>query len=104
LFSNKILFKTETEESVLSEVFGTHGTVNKVTVPTDRNTGKGRGFAFIEMSSKAELEAACAALNETDMGGRKLSVYESLPKGQKRERVTRPGNYNCSPFLLSLLL
>jgi RNA recognition motif-containing protein len=104
LFSNKILSKTETEESTLSEAFGAHGTVNKITIPTDRNTGKGRGFAFIEMSTKAELEAACAALNEIEMGTRKISVYESLPKGQKRERVTRPGNYNCSPFLLSLLL
>jgi len=69
-----------TEESVRT-LFTTHGTVNKVTLIADRDTGQPRGFGFVEMAN-AEAARAMQALNGTDFGGRPLKISEA----KERER------------------
>ena len=61
-------------------LFTEFGEVQGVTIPTDRDTGKPRGFAFVEMSSDEDAEKAIAALNGKNMGGRTLNVNEARPK------------------------
>jgi len=68
-----------TEEAVRS-LFETHGTVARVNIVTDRDTGQARGFGFVEMTNDGEGEKAIAALNGTDFEGRALSVNEARPK------------------------
>ncbi|HBW58422.1 MAG TPA: RNA-binding protein [Oscillatoriales bacterium UBA8482] len=64
----------------LGEVFGEYGTVKRVQLPTDRETGKVRGFGFVEMSSEAEEEAAIQALDGAEWMGRDLKVNKAKPK------------------------
>jgi cold-inducible RNA-binding protein len=68
-----------TEEAVRS-MFAAHGTVDRVNIVTDRDTGQARGFGFVEMSDNAEGDRAIAALNGTDLDGRTLNVNEARPK------------------------
>lgn len=70
----------DTVESDLRAAFALHGTVKKVQMPLDRNTGRSRGFGFIQMSSADEHAAAIEAVNESDISGRTVYVSESLPK------------------------
>jgi RNA recognition motif-containing protein len=63
----------------LEDVFAAHGEVSKVSVITDRVTGRPRGFAFVEMSDDAAAQSAIRAINGTDLGGRKLNVNEARP-------------------------
>jgi len=67
------------EESVRA-LFETHGTVNRVNIVTDRETGQPRGFGFVEMSNDGEGEKAIAALNGSNLDGRTLNVNEARPK------------------------
>jgi len=69
-----------TTESELRTVFEAHGAVEKVTIVTDRDTGRARGFAFVEMTDAGEAEKAVAALNGTELGGRSLKINEAKPK------------------------
>lgn len=64
----------------LIQVFQDYGTVNRVTVPTDRESGRPRGFAFVEMSSEAEEETAIEALDGAEWMGRELKVNKAKPK------------------------
>ena len=68
-----------TEESVRS-LFETHGTVQRVNIVTDRDSGQPRGFGFVEMTDDNEGEKAIAALNGRDLDGRALNVNEARPK------------------------
>ncbi len=68
------------DENKLQEIFSSYGTVKSASLITDRDTGRSKGFAFIEMSSKSEAEAAIAALNEKDLNGRNIKVNEARPK------------------------
>ena len=70
----------------LNEVFAEYGTVSRVQVPMDRETGKMRGFAFVEMASEAEEAAAIAALDGAEWMGRDLKVNKAKP----RENNKRP--------------
>jgi len=70
-----------TEASVRA-LFEAHGTVTRVSLVTDRDTGRPRGFGFVEMSDSAEADRAIAALNGSDLGGRALNVNEARPKGE----------------------
>jgi len=63
----------------LEELFGAHGPVSSATVITDRETGRSRGFGFVEMDDDAG-RAAIEALNGTDFGGRPLTVNEARPR------------------------
>lgn len=67
-------------EQELSDLFGRHGSVASARIITDKFTGQARGFGFVEMSSDAEAQAAVAALNGTEMGGRTLTVNEARPQ------------------------
>jgi len=66
-------------ETDLRTLFGQHGTVEKVSLPTDRETGRPRGFGFVEMS-QADASRAIQNLNGHDMGGRPLRVNEAQDK------------------------
>lgn len=68
-----------TEQSIRS-LFESHGTVERVNIVTDRDTGQPRGFAFVEMTNNSEGEAAIASLNGQDLDGRTLTVNEARPK------------------------
>ena len=69
-----------TTESELRTVFEAHGAVEKVSIVTDRETGRARGFGFVEMTNPAEADKAIAALNGTELGGRALKINEAQPK------------------------
>jgi cold-inducible RNA-binding protein len=71
-----------TEDAVRS-MFEAYGTVDRVNVVTDRETGRARGFGFVEMSVDAEAERAIAALNGRDLDGRALNINEAKPKEQR---------------------
>jgi RNA recognition motif-containing protein len=67
-------------EQELSDLFGRHGSVASARIITDKFTGQSRGFGFVEMSSDGEAQAAVAALNGAEMGGRTLTVNEARPQ------------------------
>jgi cold-inducible RNA-binding protein len=73
---------TSTEDSVRS-IFEGYGTVDRVSIITDRETGKSRGFAFVEMPNDDEANRAIGALNGADFGGRKLNVNEARPREER---------------------
>jgi RNA recognition motif-containing protein len=73
-------------ENDLSGVFAEYGTVKRVQIPTDRETGKVRGFAFVEMGTDAEETAAIEALDGAEWMGRNLKVNKAKPKEDR-------GNY-----------
>lgn len=64
----------------LEQLFSEHGTVDSANVIMDRSTGQSKGFAFVEMSSDAEAQAAIAALDGRDHSGRAIKVNEAKPK------------------------
>ena len=76
----------QTSENDLEQLFGESGTVNSANIINDRDTGRSRGFGFVEMASQEEGEAAIAALNGKQHNGRALIVNEA------RQRETGGGN------------
>jgi RNA recognition motif-containing protein len=73
----------EMDSSQLQELFSAHGTVTSAEVIADRETGRSKGFGFVEMSSDEEAQAGIAALNGKDHGGRALTVNEAKPKEKR---------------------
>jgi len=69
----------DASESEIREMFGQYGSVHSVDLITDRDTGRSRGFAFVEMDDDDAL-AAISALNSTESGGRTLKVNEARPR------------------------
>jgi RNA recognition motif-containing protein len=69
-----------TTEADLERLFGEYGTVDSAAVITDRDTGRSRGFGFVEMSSADEARRAIEELNGNDMNGRALTVNEARPR------------------------
>jgi cold-inducible RNA-binding protein len=67
-------------ESSLRSVFEPYGKVDRVNLVTDRDTGRSRGFAFVEMTDSNEADQAIAALNGVNLDGRTLNVNEARPK------------------------
>ncbi|HYU46985.1 MAG TPA: RNA-binding protein [Terriglobales bacterium] len=72
-----------TTESELRALFEAHGAVEKVSIVTDRDTGRARGFGFVEMTNAGEADKAVAALNGTELGGRSLTINEAKPKSDR---------------------
>jgi len=70
----------DVDSSALEQMFTAHGTVGSAQIITDRDTGQSKGFGFVEMGSDAEAQAAIAALNGQQHGGRALTVNEAKPK------------------------
>ena len=69
----------QTTESDITQAFSSFGSVESVTIITDRETGRSKGFGFVEMSDTAAADKAINALNGTDLGGRSLTVNEARP-------------------------
>jgi len=67
-------------DSALEQMFAAHGTVQSAQVIMDRDTGRSKGFGFVEMGSDQEAQAAIAALSGKDMNGRALTVNEAKPR------------------------
>ena len=80
-----------TTEAELREFFQAHGDVQKVSIVTDRDTGRSRGFAFVEMTDAGAADKAIAALNGTQLGGRALTINEAKPKTERPGGGGRPG-------------
>jgi len=78
IFVGNLSFRTTEDE--IRAVFQEHGTVERVTVVTDRDTGQPKGFCFVEMANDAEAQRAIAAVNGKELSGRKLNVNEARPK------------------------
>jgi RNA recognition motif-containing protein len=72
-----------TTEDDLRVMFEPYGSVGRVSVMTDRDTGRSRGFGFVEMNDDNEAEAAIAAMNGHSMGGRALNVNEARPRPER---------------------
>jgi RNA recognition motif-containing protein len=70
-------------EESLRALFEQYGTVDRVSIITDRDTGQPRGFAFVEMSNDAEADRAITSLNGRELAGRDLSVNEARPKTER---------------------
>jgi len=75
----------------ISSVFAEYGTVKRVNVPTDRETGRLRGFAFVEMATEAEETAAIEALDGAEWMGRDLKVNKAKPREDNRGGGGRSG-------------
>jgi len=73
----------ETSEQDLREAFEVHGEVQEVSVVRDRETGRSRGFAFVEMPTNEEAQAAIGEVNGKDMGGRTLTVNEARARQER---------------------
>jgi RNA recognition motif-containing protein len=69
-----------TTEAELRNIFEVHGAIEKITLVMDRDTGRSRGFGFVEMTNASDADKAIAALNGTDLGGRTLTINEAKPK------------------------
>ena len=70
----------EVDSSALQNLFTAHGTVESAQVITDRDTGRSKGFGFVEMGNDSEAQAAIAAMNGVEQDGRALTVNEAKPK------------------------
>lgn len=70
-------------ESAVRSLFEAYGTVDRVSIITDRDTGQAKGFGFVEMNSEAEADRAIAGLNGKDVDGRALNVNEARPKTER---------------------
>lgn len=78
----------------LTSVFAEYGTVKRVQIPTDRETGRPRGFGFVEMGSDAEEDAAIEALDGAEWMGRSLKVNKAKPREDKKgNSYSRTRNY-----------
>ncbi|HWG58469.1 MAG TPA: RNA-binding protein [Candidatus Acidoferrales bacterium] len=82
LFVGNMSFQTT--ESDLTGLFTPFGQVTRVHIAMDRETGRARGFAFVEMANDDEAAKAIAALDGKDVGGRNLKVSEARPKAERR--------------------
>ncbi len=96
IFVGNLDFNTSEEE--LRRLFEAHGQVDRVAIMTDRDTGRSRGFGFVEMTSAEDGEKAIAAMNGSQIGGRTLNVNEARPKverggGGGRDRGGRGGGH-----------
>jgi RNA recognition motif-containing protein len=95
IFVGNLAFSTTEDE--LRQLFEPHGQVDRVSIMTDRDTGRSRGFGFVEMASNEDGEKAIAALNGSQIGGRTLNVNEARPKTERaggggRDRGDRGGD------------
>ena len=106
LYVGNLSFRTTSEE--LRDAFAAVGTVESASVIEDRDTGRSRGFAFVEMATPEEAAAAIEQFNGKDFGGRNLTVNEAKPKtdrggrgggygGGDRDRGSDRGGYEREP-------
>lgn len=89
LYVGNISFNTTNQD--LNDLFGAYGTVQSSNIIEDRETGRSRGFGFVEMSSQAEGQAAIAELDGKEVDGRTLKVNEAKPQGDRNGGGGRRG-------------
>ena len=83
----------EIEQEDLNEVFAEYGTVKRVHIPTDRETGRKRGFAFVEMESEANEDKAIEALDGAEWMNRELKVNKARPRENRNSFASGRRNY-----------
>jgi len=81
IFVGNLSFNTNEDE--LRQLFEAYGQVDRVSIMTDRDTGRSRGFGFVEMASNEDGEKAITALNGSQVGGRTINVNEARPKAER---------------------
>jgi RNA recognition motif-containing protein len=81
IFVGNLSFNTGEDE--LRQIFEGYGQVDRVSIMTDRDTGRSRGFGFVEMNSNEDGEKAITALNGSQLGGRTINVNEARPKTER---------------------
>jgi RNA recognition motif-containing protein len=81
IFVGNLSFNTNEDE--LRQAFAAYGQVDRVSILTDRDTGRSRGFGFVEMANDEDGEKAIAALNGSQLGGRTINVNEARPKSER---------------------
>ena len=81
IFVGNLSFNTNEDE--LRQIFEGYGQVDRVSILTDRDTGRSRGFGFVEMASDEDGEKAITALNGSQIGGRTINVNEARPKAER---------------------
>ena len=81
IFVGNLSFNTSEDE--LRQIFETYGQVERVSILTDRETGRSRGFGFVEMTNPEEGEKAITGLNGSQFGGRTINVNEARPKADR---------------------
>ena len=86
----------QTTESDLTSLFQPFGEVGRVQIMTDRDTGRSRGFGFVEMTNDEEAAKAMSALNGKEVGGRALNVNEARPKPERSG--TRRGGFSRDDY------
>jgi RNA recognition motif-containing protein len=80
IFVGNLSFNSSEQD--IRALFEAYGTVDRVNIVTDRDSGQPRGFGFVEMSNNAEGDRAIAGVNGHEVGGRALNVNEARPKGE----------------------
>ena len=91
LYVGNLSFQTSSHD--LEELFAGIGTVESASVVEDRETGRSRGFGFVEMASQEDGERAIAELNGTEQGGREIKVNEAKPREDRGGRGGGGGGY-----------
>ena len=92
LYVGNLAFQTTSQD--LQELFAQAGTVQSASIVEDRETGRSRGFAFVEMSTNAEAAAAIDQFNGKELGGRSLKVNEAKPRENRSGGGGRSFNNN----------
>jgi RNA recognition motif-containing protein len=92
LYVGNLSFNTSSQD--LETMFAEVGTVQSTNIIEDRDTGRSRGFAFVEMSSKEEGQNAISTLNGKEINGREILVNEAKPREERGGGGNRGGGYN----------
>ena len=96
LYVGNLTFQTTSQD--LEQLFGQAGTVQSASVVEDRDTGRSRGFAFVEMSTNAEAAAAIDQFNGKELGGRALKVNEAKPRETRNGSSDRDSSRNRGEY------
>ena len=83
LYVGNLSFNVDTNQ--LTEAFAQFGTVDSVNVITDRDTGRSKGFAFVEMSADSEAQTAIQKLHGTELAGREMNISEAKPRENRND-------------------
>ena len=92
LYVGNLSFQTTADD--LREAFGQYGQVTRAQIISDRDTGRSRGFGFVEMSSASEADKAISSLNGHDVGGRQINVSEAKPREGGNTGRPRSGGFS----------
>ena len=96
LYVGNLSFNISTQE--LEQMFAAFGTVESTNIIEDRDTGRSRGFAFVEMSTKEEAQSAVTSLNGKEIDGRQLKVNEAVDRDNRSGTGNRGGGGNRTNY------